>query len=94
MQTFITLAAIIGAALYLKGIFMTTKDEVLAAIDQIGAQLAKAKVEITERIDDLEQAVSNGAEMDEVLSRLGAVRQLAQGLDDIVPDTPETPPEA
>lgn len=73
---------------------MTTKDEVLAAIDQIGAQLAKAKVEITERIDDLEQAVSNGAEMDEVLSRLGAVRQLAQGLDDIVPDTPETPPEA
>lgn len=63
------------------------------AIDQVTAQLDKAKQEILAEIDKLETQVNAGE-----VPNLDALRAAAQGLDDVVPDslpddgTPEVNP--
>jgi hypothetical protein len=51
------------------------------AVNQITAQLDKAKGEIVGKIDDLQRQIDNGETPD-----LAPLRQVAQSLDDVVPD--------
>lgn len=63
----------------------------MALIDDLNAvkdQLVKAKLEIVEKLSALEVAlVSSGAESAEVVAAVGALRDAAQALDDVVPDS-------
>jgi hypothetical protein len=69
-----------------------TKELVVALIDDLNAvkdQLVKAKLEIVEKLSVLEAAlVSSVAESAEVVAAVGALRDAAQALDDVVPDSP------
>ena len=64
----------------------------MALIDDLNAvkdQLVKAKLEIVEKLSVLEAAlVSSGAESAEVVAAVGALRDAAQALDDVVTDSP------
>lgn len=53
------------------------------AVDQITAQLDKAKGEVVKAIADLEAAVAAGE-----TPNLDALKAAAQALDDVVPDAP------
>ena len=53
------------------------------AVDQVAAQLAKAKAEIVAKVADLEAQVAAGEIPD-----LTALKEAAQALDDVVLDVP------
>lgn len=56
-------------------------------LNAIKAQLDKAKSEIVSKIGDLEIAVASAGEPSaEVVAALAAVKEAAQGLDDVVAD--------
>jgi hypothetical protein len=63
---------------------MTARDDVAA----VTAQLSKAKDEILAKLDDLQTAIDNGTV---TTADLEPLRQAAQSLDDVVPDTPPEP---
>lgn len=64
-----------------------TMGAVQDAVDQVAAQLAKAKAEIVAKIADLEAQVAAGETPD-----LTALKEAAQALDDVVLDVPDVPP--
>lgn len=67
--------------------------ELAQALTDAADQAAKAKGEILEKIQDLEDAVGNaGTVTPEVEAALAALRGQVQGLDDVVPDAPVEPP--
>ena len=69
-----------------------TKELVVALIDDLKSikdQLAKAKSEIVSKVSDLEAALADsGTESDAVTEAVSALKDVAQALDDVVPDQP------
>lgn len=75
----------------LKRIIMN-QQELREALEATTAQNEKARVEILQKISDLEAAVANaGNTSPEVDAALAALRASVQTDDDIVPDVPVTP---
>lgn len=69
----------------IKGLTMGLVDD----LNAVKNQLAKARSEITLKVFELEAAlVSAGADSDAVNDAVSALKDVAQGLDDIVPDSP------
>lgn len=84
-----TLLLLQGLSNQLKELIMKTS-EIKAFVEGIQSQVEKAKVEITNKIAALEEAINNGGEVpQEVVDALDALKTSVQGVDDIVPD--ETP---
>lgn len=71
--------------------FMSNTSQTL---QQIAAQLSKAKVEIVGKIQALTDAVNNNQDSlsPDSLAALADLQAVAQQLDDIVPDAPAEPP--
>lgn len=62
---------------------------VVESLGAIKAQLVKARSEIVEKIDSLEEAVGEaGQPTPEVVAALEDLRGVAQSLDDVVADVP------
>jgi hypothetical protein len=74
-----------------------SKDSLMALADdlqEIKAQLDKAKDEIVSKIGDLEIALASAGEQSaDVQDAVGALKGVAQALDDVVPDPVEAPAE-
>ena len=63
-------------------------------LNSVSAQLEKARDEITGEILDLEGALAlAGDQPQEVTDAVAALKQVAQGLDDLVPDISDLPVE-
>lgn len=78
MFPIITVVMMVWVRYMVEGVVMS---EVQDAVDQIVAQLAKAKAEIVSEIESLEAAVVAGETVD-----LTALKAAAQALDDVVVD--------
>lgn len=69
---------------------MGNQAEVAQQLTDLTNQVNKAKTEITEKIADLETAITNaGNTTPEVDAALASLKAAVQGVDDIVPDAPE-----
>lgn len=87
--------ALFVETLYLRRIIMTTTQQLLDAISGVNSQLAKAKIEILAKIEELETQIGNGEiDGEAILAALAGVKAAAQGLDDIVPRPDQTGPNA
>lgn len=67
---------------------MTTVNEVAATLVTLSNELAKARVEIVAKIDELTAALANVTLPPEAEQALADLAAQAQALDDIVPDAP------
>ncbi len=66
-----------------------TQAELAQALRDAADEATKAKTEITQKISDLETAITNaGTTTPEVDDALAALKSAVQGVDDIVPDAP------
>jgi hypothetical protein len=76
---------------------MTSNAEVVATIENIGAQLDKARLEVTKEFavltEKLEAALSGAGVADPtVVAALVALKAKSQAIDDVVADAPVEPP--
>jgi len=68
---------------------MTTQAELAQALTALGAQLEKARGEITQKVSDLEAALAGAANVTpEVQAAFDALKAKVQVLDDLNPDAP------
>jgi len=79
------LAAIIAVNIQLRKINMTF-EELAQQLDDLGAQLNKALTEILAEIQGLDSVPQS------VIDKLTAAKAVAQQLDDLNPDTPQSNP--
>jgi len=62
--------------------------EIPAFVSSVKDELLKAKTEILDKIQDLENATQDAELSPEATTALNDLKSAAQGLDDIVPDVP------
>jgi len=62
--------------------------EIPAFVSSVKDELLKAKTEILDKIQDLENATQDAELSPEATAALTDLKSAAQGLDDIVPDVP------
>jgi hypothetical protein len=67
--------------------------ELSGLLNDVLAQLAKAKAEILDKIESLETALSDVELPQDAQDALAALMAKAQALDDVVPDAPVDPEE-
>jgi hypothetical protein len=84
---------------HLKALHMTTNAEVIATIESIGAQVDKARLEVTNEFAvltaKLEAALAGAGVADPtVVDALIALKAKSQAIDDVVPDAAPAPEPA
>jgi hypothetical protein len=88
VATALVLAAIAAVGVLstheLKGVIVSAAQDV---VDQVTAQVLKAKEEVLAKIAELEAAAAAGEVLD-----FTALKDAVQSVDDIVPDAPVEPP--
>lgn len=80
--------SLLATILQKEEVIMTQVNDLAAVLTQVNDQLAKAKVEITTKIDGLAAALTNVALPTEAQIALDSLTAMSQTLDDIVPDVP------
>ena len=82
----LTLEAKVNLLINQSKLIIMKLSEVEGFVLEVKAQIEKAKVEIKEKIQSLEDSLSDVTLPDGAISALAGLKDLAQRLDDIVPD--------